>query len=178
MNKEERFKVLLYIINKLHKKMNRSGETHIQKLVYLMIMKNKIQFNYDYILYDYGPWSFDLMDDLKFLENAHLVKKFPDPSGFGFKYIPNEDMNFVKDINKTVRDEIPWSHKIDEVINDYKGTHAKRLALLATFIYVCHKHPKKNKAEVIELVKKIKPLHNDFEYDNTYDECKQLMGET
>lgn len=158
--------------------MKRSGETHIQKLVYLMLMKNKIPFGYEYILYDYGPWSFDLAKDIKFLEAAHLVRKLPDPSGFGFKYIPNEDVSLVREIYKSVRDETPWADKVNNIIEKYKDTHAKRLALLATFIYVYHKHPRENKAEVIELVKKIKPLHNDYEYDGTYDECKQLMDET
>ena len=79
--------------------MKRSGETHIQKLVYLMLMKNKIPFGYEYILYDYGPWSYDLAKDIKFLEDAHLVRKLPDPSGFGFKYIPNEKFSdFAYDI--------------------------------------------------------------------------------
>ncbi len=176
MKFESRIKLLIYILDKLNKRMDRSGETAIQKLIYLMIMKNNVTFDYEYIIYDYGPWSFELMKDIEFLENAHLINKHSDPSGYGSKIVPNKEMNFVSEyLDKTVRKRTRWDQKIVDIIDSYSRMPAKQLALLTTFIYIYNKHPGKNEKEIIDLVKMIKPLHNKFEYENRYKECKEIL---
>jgi len=172
MEKGDRFKFLLHIINKLSSKGDRSGETNIQKLIYFIIRGGLAELPYKYRLHNYGPYSFDLKDELKYMENARMVLKIPDPSGYGFKYIPNKEMPFVKESLKELRLEFP---KIDEAIDKFKKYHAKRLGLLATFMYVYQKHKIEDDDKLIRIVGEIKPMFNKWELENTYNDYKSII---
>lgn len=176
MKKIDKFKYLIYLANKLDFKNNRSGETAIQKLIFLLINKYKIPLDYNYILYNYGPWSFKLMEDLRILENGEFLKKQSDMSGYGYNYIPNKEIDFVTSNIVKDSDKGKFYKKIDEIVNKYGNVPAKNLALLTTFIYICKKNPSYKKNQAIKEVKRIKPLYSNIEYEKSYEEAKQFIN--
>lgn len=172
MEQAERFKQLLHLMNQLCKKSDRCGETTIQKMIYFIMKAKLLPFDYEYTLYNYGPYSFSLRDDLTVMEESRIVFKEPDPSGYGFNYIPNEEMEFVK---KALEDK-RFQSKVDLLINQFREIPAKRLGLLATFMYVYDKHDGKISDDaLIESVMQIKPMFNVFEIKNTLERYNNLF---
>lgn len=172
MMEEDKIKLLLHIIDRLNKKKNRSGETHIQKLLFFLKNAKLLDFDIDYILYNYGPYSMELSDELRYMEEANLISKIEDSSGYGFNYIPNNEMEYVSDLIKKTRFEY---QKIDELIDKFLKIPAKHLALLATFIYLKNKHEISDDNELIDRVMKIKPMFNVFEVNNTLERYSLLI---
>lgn len=174
MDRLERVSLILHVIERLNKKSYRSGETSVQKLLYFIQEMLDIDFNYQYELYNYGPFSFNLNEDIDFMENAHVIYKEPDPSGFGFMLIPNKEIEFVQNVLKS---KSRYEGKIDQLLDEFSIMPAKNLALLATFIFVLENEKPKTEEEAIEIVKKIKPMHNIFEYPNMLKKAKEMLND-
>jgi len=172
MEEKTRTKLLLHIIDKLSSKGNRSGETNIQKLIYFTITGNLEKPQYEYTLHNFGPYSFSLKDDLTFMENSRMVFKEPDPSGFGFRYIPNKNMDFV---NKLLTESRFEYQKLDELIDKFRTIPAKHLGLLATFIYAYRKYKIKDDKELIETVMEIKPMFSKWELEGTLERYNNMI---
>ncbi len=163
MELENRIKLLLHIINELSLKDSRSGETTIQKLIYFMKKGNIKDFGYDFRLFNYGPYSFKLKEDLTFMEESGIVTKIPDPSGFGYKYLPNEKLPYVRSILTEMNSE----EKVDELIKKFKGIPAKNLGLIATFRYIHDTYDIDDDTHLISTVKAIKPMFSEDELKHT-----------
>jgi len=171
MERNQRIKLLLHIIDKLHSKGDRNGETNIQKLAYFIIKAKLAPLDYDYVLYNYGPYSFQLKDDLTYIEESRMVCKEPDSSGFGFKYIPNYEMDFVDETLKETR----FQSKIDQLIIKFRQIPAKNLGLIATYMYIYDKNQDIDDENLINAVHNIKPMFNKFELENMLKEHNDLI---
>lgn len=176
MDKENRIKLLLHLINKLNKGKQkfRSGETTIQKLIYFIMRTKDVPFEYKYTLYDYGPYSFDLNDDIRFMEDSRMILKEPDLSGFGSRLLPNLEMKYV---NESIEEYTKYDGYMDQVVDEFKIRPAKSLALIATFMYVSETQKPKNDEEFMELVSKIKPMFSKWELEGSLNEYKEMLSE-
>ena len=56
-----------------------SGETHLQKATYLACWLVDIPFDFDFILYKHGPFSFELRDELGSMRADRLLDREPQP---------------------------------------------------------------------------------------------------
>jgi len=106
------------------------------------------------------------------MENSRMMFKDPDPSGYGFRYTTNNKMDFVNQSLKEVRHKY---QKVDELINYFRSKNAKRLGLLATFIYIYKKYKIEDDEKLIELVMKVKPMFNKWEVENTLKDYKSFI---
>jgi uncharacterized protein YwgA len=176
MDRENRIKLLLHLINKLNKGKQkfRSGETSIQKLIYFTMKMKDVPFEYKYTLYNYGPYSFELGEDLRDMENSHIILKEPDPSDFGFRFLPNLEMKYVQDV---IKEYTEYDGKMERVIDEFKMKPAKYLALISTFMYVDDTQKPKDDQEQIELVSKIKPMFSKWELEGALNEYKEMLSE-
>jgi uncharacterized protein YwgA len=163
MELQRRIELLLHIINDLSQNDARSGETTIQKLIYFMKKGNIKDFGYDFRLFNYGPYSFKLKEDLTFMEESGIVTKMPDPSGFGYKYLLNEKLPYVDSKITDMKSE----EKVDELIKKFKGIPAKNLGLIATFMYIHDTYNIDDDAHLISTVKAIKPMFSEAELKYT-----------
>lgn len=172
MTDDENIKLLLHITDQLYQKNKKSGETVIQKLIYFIMKAKLYPFSYDFTLYNYGPYSFSLKDDLIKIEDSRMVFKVPDPSGYGFNYIPNKEMKFVSNSLEEMR----FQPKIDELIKKFKKIPAKHLGLLATFVYTYDKYERKiNDEELMKKVMEIKPMFSIFEIQGILERHNNLI---
>jgi hypothetical protein len=80
MNELVQRTVLVGLVKRLADKGSWAGETHVQKAAYLLAELRNIDFNFDFILYKYGPYSFGLHDELATMCADDLMERFlPDP---------------------------------------------------------------------------------------------------
>lgn len=64
MKGDERIGVVLSLIQCLNESDSWCGETHVQKATYFLQELMRIQLGFDFILYKYGPYSFELGDEI------------------------------------------------------------------------------------------------------------------
>lgn len=69
--------ILLKLIEKLRDHGSWCGETHIQKGGYLLKSLCLIPLQFDFVLYKYGPFSFELMDHLSGMRAERLIRLVP-----------------------------------------------------------------------------------------------------
>lgn len=82
MNRSDSIALIIDIINVLRENKSWAGETHVQKAVYIATKLYNVPFEYDFIIYKHGPFSFDLRDALTsalsdgFLEYEYTGPKY------------------------------------------------------------------------------------------------------
>ena len=52
-----------------------TGETHVQKMAYSLRELMEVPFTFDFILYERGPFSFELRDELSMMHTDRLVER-------------------------------------------------------------------------------------------------------
>jgi uncharacterized protein YwgA len=147
------------------------GKTVLQKLVYILQEIYRVPCGYDYILYNYGPYSEALADDLSFFASMDGVE-IDWSCGLGYE---------IKEAGKTAhfrkRGEdflTKYASQIKKVIKEFGGMNAKELELRSTIIYVSKEGPLKEK-ELLNRVKEIKPHFSVAEIGSAYQELKPLL---
>ncbi len=80
MNELVQRTILVGLVKRLAAKGSWAGETHVQKAAYLLSELRDVEFNFDFILYKYGPYSFGLHDELATMCSENLIERIlPDP---------------------------------------------------------------------------------------------------
>jgi hypothetical protein len=74
MNRSQRTAVITRLAERLRERGSWSGETHVQKVVFVMQELLDVKFEFEFILYKHGPFSFDLRDELSSLCADNLLK--------------------------------------------------------------------------------------------------------
>src|ERR1700722_12155832 len=76
MNELAQQTILVSLARRLAEKGSWGGETHIQKAAYLLSELRDVAFNFDFILYKHGPFSFGLHDELSSMAADDLIDRF------------------------------------------------------------------------------------------------------
>jgi len=105
--------LVLYMINKVRSGI---GKTKLQKLVYLSEMDMKLQgqkgFNFNFVKLPYGPYSADLKNDIKELQNLKLISK-------DYYKSTRKGSNILKNFDHIIQKNGIFFEKIDQVIRKY-----------------------------------------------------------
>src|SRR5262249_32480802 len=106
----------------------RLGKTQVQKLMYF-VQSSKIPLDYEYEIYHYGPYSFELAHELNSLDSLGVLNVENDPSGFGF------DISAGKFAEK-FRLQGNYQKKVEKVIGKFGPDTAGQLEVKATIHFV------------------------------------------
>ena len=147
------------------------GKTVLQKLVYILQEVYRVPCGYDYVLYNYGPYSEELADDLNFFASMGGVR-INWSRGLGYE---------IKEAGKTShfreRGEgflTKYAPQINGMIKRFGGMNARELELRSTIIYVSREEPLEEE-DLLNRVKEIKPHFSVAEIDSAYKELKPLL---
>ncbi|AEA46126.1 hypothetical protein Arcve_0085 [Archaeoglobus veneficus SNP6] len=138
--------LILYVVKKLNEVGSWAGNTHLQKIIYLIQSTCNIKL-YDFVLYHYGPYSFDLREDVDLLTISNYLER--DVDEFGYHYRLSSVLE--PSIPSEIRD------KVDRIVKVFGKAPTTLLELITTVDYVARKSPGKSDNEIVEIVKKIKP---------------------
>ncbi|HVY18771.1 MAG TPA: hypothetical protein VHA70_01655 [Bauldia sp.] len=114
-----RYAIVLRMARELISRGSWCGETHLQKSIYLLEKFLGKDFDYDFILYKHGPFSFELRSELAAMRGANLFafairdqRYGPTvvPTDFGGKIEQSQDLREVEPFIRFVADWIAKCH--------------------------------------------------------------------
>jgi uncharacterized protein YwgA len=168
MKKELRTSTIVGLIQNARGR--RLGKTQLQKLVYF-VQERGVPLGYTYELYHYGPYSFELSNELSSLDSLGVLSIESDPEGFGF------DISIGKFADKFVLD--PHNEgKLKKIIDHFGSNSTAQLEVKATihFVHSVIKRKSvvgKRRSEVINRVHDLKPRYSEDFIKNCYSELEQ-----
>jgi uncharacterized protein YwgA len=126
---------------------------------------------YEYILYNYGPYSETLADDLSFLASMDGVK-IEWGQGPGYRIKKDVKTSHFKERGKGFLTK--YAPQIEKVVEKFGEMNAKELELRSTILYVSREEPLA-KEILLNRVKEIKPHFSVSEIDSAYQELQNLL---
>jgi uncharacterized protein YwgA len=158
------------IVGLVQKTPIRLGKKQMQKLVYFA-QHCGMPLQYEYEIYHYGPYSFDLSQELSSLDSLGVLVIDSDPGRAGFDISVGK---FAKGFSL----EPKYEKKIDKVVSDFGSNTPAELEVKATihfvFSLVRDKTARsKTKTEVIQKVHALKPRYSQVFIDTCYSNLQQ-----
>ncbi len=139
------------------------GKIQLQKLVYFA-QNNGLPLKYVFEIYHYGPYSFELSNDLGSLDALEIVNVQSDPNGYGFQISTGK---FADKFTLPPR----YQKKIEKVIDQFGADNTARLEVKATIHFVSS--VVSGKSEIIQKVHALKPRFTKEFIQRSYSELKQ-----
>jgi uncharacterized protein YwgA len=140
------------------------GKIQLQKLVYFS-QNDGLPLKYLFEIYHYGPYSFELSNDLGSLDALEIVRVQSDPNGYGFQISTGK---FADKYTLPPK----YQKKIDKVINQFGADSTTKLEVKATIHFVSSVVSGKN--EIIQKVHALKPRFTKEFIQQSYSELKQM----
>lgn len=112
MNRLAQDAVLVGLARRLYEQGSWTGETHIQKAAYLLHEMLGVPFDFAFILYKHGPFSFELRDELSTMRADRLLEREPQPPPFGPRFLSTARGRELEDrFQRTMQrygDQLDW----------------------------------------------------------------------
>jgi uncharacterized protein YwgA len=172
MKESERLGLLSLIVRELNGAESWTGRMHIHKLVYFAQEILGLQSNYDFVLYQRGPYSFDLDADIRSLRSIGGVEIRPAPP-YGPKYVTTPLGNTLIELSPTDEETEQNVGKLAQLLGPRP---ARELELLATTYYVLDERDRSDDA-IVERVLSLKPQFGKDEAQKALVEVRQLQKE-
>jgi hypothetical protein len=153
MNQLVQQAVLVGLSRRLREHGSWTGETHLQKAAYLLSELRGVDFDFDFILYKHGPFSFELRDELAYMRSEGLIESVvPDPRYGPQLLITPEGEGLDEFLNKLTNSYAP---SLDWVADQLGDRGVMELECLATAMWMTRKEPGsvKGRAEAVVRVK-------------------------
>lgn len=137
MKEQQRDAVLLDLIQALTERESWGGETHVQKSTYFLQELTGVPLGFDFFLYKYGPYAYDLSDALSSLRADHLVQLEVRKSGYGASIVPT---GYGKDLIERYPKTRARHRKAVDLVAERVGTKSvAELERVATALLVTRK---------------------------------------
>jgi uncharacterized protein YwgA len=134
MDRLQRAAILTELMDRLRAAGSWCGETHMQKAVYFLQEAFEVPLGYEYIFYKYGPYSFDLTEDLTALRADYLIEWNHRSPGYGPSLIPTSWSDQLRQrYPKTLEKYRPAIQSVSQALG---RKDVKELEKLATALYV------------------------------------------
>jgi uncharacterized protein YwgA len=167
--------VITRLIDKLRDKGSWCGETHVQKSIYFLQELLGVPFEYGYLFYKYGPFSFDLRDELTGFRADFLLELEPQRS-YGPKIKVTEyGKNIQKYYGVTLK---KYDRNVSFIAEKFGEKGVTELERLATAYFV--KNEGKADGSIDQQARRIMELKPHIPYENAVDavhEVDQIISE-
>ncbi|MGI6427995.1 MAG: hypothetical protein ACOX0L_10385 [Natronincolaceae bacterium] len=171
MEKWDQYSLIAELTLKLKDVSPQFGKTVLQKLVYILQEIYKVPCGYNYILYNYGPYSAGLADDLNFFATMEGVK-IEWGGGLGYEIKEADRTEYFREKGEDFLEK--YAPEIDKVIKRFGRMHAKELELQSTIMYALKKESL-NKGKLVQFVKEIKPYFTHSQIESSYQKLEPLL---
>lgn len=176
MLNKHRTGVTICLLEQLSEK--RIGKTSMQKLVYFL-QEFGVDLNYKYEMYHYGPYCFELSNDLDLLNMMNIISIEDNPTTYGYSIKLSNSVNG----SYFSRNESCFESEAQHAWDNYKSGFEKLLKifgecstrdleLYATMHFVGRILRERGKVvdadDVIREVKFLKPKYSKDELENAY----------
>jgi uncharacterized protein YwgA len=169
MAQEMRVDAIVSLVQGVHKKTGQLGKIQLQKLVYFL-QETGVPLNYKFEIYHYGPYSFELADDMSSLDSLGVLSVAADPGGYGF------DIHVGAHGSK-YRIDKRYIPKIEDVISKFGADTPAKLEVKSTVHFVnrvLNKQMRPSEKTVVAKVKELKPRFTEKFISDCYQELKGI----
>lgn len=164
IHKREADALILALIER--SKRFKPGKTHIQKEMFVVQKLCNVRLPYDFVIYDYGPYSFDLADALNTLLAISFVEDVSKTGDMGSRFVLTEEgEKFLRSQEETIK---KYYGALNEARDLFSGINVGVLELAATTIYVIKELGIKDEETAVKEVLKIKPRYSEEEATEFY----------
>ncbi len=176
MKKLQRAAVLISLVQEMKENGSWCGETSIQKATYFLQELAKVPFELEFILYKYGPYSFDLTDELTALRaDSILSLHVPNPQ-YGPSFAPGELSELIlSHFPKTVA---RFDKQVKFVASKLGNKGVAELERLATALFVQKKYEEitcqENRAAKL---RELKPHVTAADAEKAVEEVESMIQE-
>jgi hypothetical protein len=166
--------VLLGLVRRLDEHGSWSGETHIQKTAYLARELLEIPFDFQFILYKHGPFSFELRGELEDMRVDGLLEQVPQGPRYGPRLLVSDRGRELE--TRLRRPAERYSQTLDWIVGKIGDRGVLELERLATALWVTRQatHPVPAKERARELVE-LKPHVESQAAVRNVNEIDQLL---
>lgn len=139
MDRLQRAAVLCRLAKALREADSWCGETHLQKATFLLEDGRNVPLDYDFILYKYGPFSFDLRDELDALRAEGFIRLEPQAYPYGPRLgISDRGQRLLERYPKTLH---RFADEVADVVAFVGSRGVSALERLATGVYLVEHEP-------------------------------------
>jgi hypothetical protein len=177
MNRLAQEAVLAGLARRLDAKGSWSGETHLQKAAYLLHELAGVPFDFEFILYKHGPFSFELRDELGSMRADRFLDRQPQPAPYGPRIVVTDrgaelEQRFPKTMKR-------YGSALDWVADKVGDRGVVELERLATALWVTRERGEDasvdERADALTIVK---PHVSHAEAVAAVEEIDELLSES
>jgi uncharacterized protein len=164
-----RVDAIVSLVQAVQNKTDQLGKIQLQKLVYFL-QETGVPLGYKFEIYHYGPYSFELSDQMSSLDSLGVLSINSDPSGYGFNIKVGTHGAKYK-IDKK------YSPKVEYIAKAFGSETPAKLEVKSTAHFVSKVLRKQGKnlpeALIVAKVKELKPKFTDRFISDCYQELKK-----
>jgi uncharacterized protein YwgA len=175
MNRLAQEAVLAELTQRLAARGSWAGETHLQKAAYLLAELRGVDFDFDFILYKHGPFSFELRDELASMRAEGLLESFSPSPRYGPQLrVTERGQQLANSFEKTMD---RYGESLDWIADKLGGRGVMELEKLATAMWMTRRNPGDSRAARAEALHNVKPHISTNEAERAVAEIDQLLAE-
>lgn len=174
MNRLAQQAVLAGLAKRLANRGSWVGETHLQKATYLLSKLSGIDFDFDFILYKHGPFSFELRDELASMRADGLLDGFTPDSRYGPQLVVTDrgealGAHFEKAMER-------YAPSLDWIADTLGARGVMELERLATALWMTEEDPSGSVRDRAEALVDIKRHISLADATDSVEEVDRLMA--
>jgi len=167
--------ILAGLARRLDEQGSWSGETHIQKSTYLMHELLGVPFDFDFILYKHGPFSFELRDELGSMQADRLLERQPQPPPYGPRFLVTaRGRELEQRLTQTMS---RYGPALDWIARRIGKRGVVELERLATALWVTRQQPDAGVSARVQGLTDIKPHVSGEDAMSAIEEIDRLLVE-
>jgi uncharacterized protein YwgA len=144
-----------------------TGRIHTHKLFAVAELTNVVKPPFEFELYEYGPYSFELDREFSLAEIYGIVERTYPQAGYGPRYQLTE-------IGKQVASRLEESGRtaLARTAKSLGAKNSKELELLATCLWVERREHESDDGVIVRRVLELKPKYSAFEVERALKEAR------
>jgi uncharacterized protein YwgA len=175
ISRRTRVPILLRLAEELRERGSWCGETHLQKAVYFLQEVGEVPLGFDFVLYQHGPFSFDLREELTAVRGAGFLRLSPNPAPYG----PSIEVTDVgRRLEKAAAGGLSAVEPAIEFIADHLGAaNVLRLEQLSTALMVKREAPALPAERRADRLRTLKPHITEDAAHRAVEEIDSILHE-
>jgi uncharacterized protein YwgA len=151
------------------------GKTAMQKLIYLIQELTGVPVGYRFRIYNYGPYSSDLAEDVTYVEFLNGIRVDFDAALNSYKIEVSEKAPFLKEKAREFIDR--YQSGMDKIIQEFGQRKARELELVSTTVYVSRVLQATQTYSQERLMSQVQEIKPKFRPEEIQQAIKDLQGQ-
>lgn len=175
MKRLQKAALIVEMLDKMIEKGSWAGETHLQKCLFVLQQMRNVPIGYEFQLYRFGPFSFDLRDDLVQLQAEGVLNLSPRSSSYGSSLEPSDTSLLLlrKHFPNTLK---KYQDDISFVAGHFGDANARTLERLTTAYYFHLEGSNCSNEDVGKMINTVKPHISVLEGADAAKEVRSIAS--